>query len=289
MSLALPADFRIDTSWRIPFGKEHAVSRGWTKATGGRPMGVTWHWTATRDLATCDRLLGGRAPERKGEASAHYAVGRSFAEGVSRYVSLADRSWHAGVEQKLRWDGRPSTARTKGARACIGVETVTIGYARAGVPAGSDWIEAATPDGRHAFRVEPWTEEQIAMMAAVGREIVARWPKIGPRDHHGHHDLCPAYKQDVLGFPFARVLRAIYGDPEIPDVWSDVWMPEGRQRTLARLGFDPGPTDGVWGPRSDAALRAFQTAADLEVNGWWTTWVSWAAHDSGADSGRGTA
>ncbi len=275
----LPEDFRIHAGPRIPLGRGHAVSRGWTKATGGRPMGVTWHWTATYDLAACDRLLGGAAPERKGQASAHYAVGRSFAEGVSRYVSLANRSWHAGVEQKLRWDGRPSTARTKGARACIGIETVTIGHAREGVPAGPDWIGAATPDGRRIFRVEPWTEEQIAMMAAVGREIVARWPGIGPRDHHGHHDLCPAYKQDVLGFPFARVLRAIYDDPEIPDVWSDVWMPEGRQRALARLGFAPGPVDGVWGPRSDAALRALQAAAGLEVNGWWTTWVCWAVHD----------
>ena len=107
MSPAPPADFRIGAGPRIPLGRGHAVSRGWTKATGGRPMGVTWHWTATYDLAACDRLLGGAEPERRGQASAHYAVGRSFAEGVSRYVSLANRSWHAGVEQKLRWDGRP--------------------------------------------------------------------------------------------------------------------------------------------------------------------------------------
>ena len=275
----LPAAFRIDRSRRIPFGRGQAVSRGWTRATGGAPRGVTWHWTATRDLAACDRLLGGAAAERRGQASAHYAVGRSFAEGVSRYVSPANRSWHAGVEQKLRWDGRPSGNRTKGARACIGVETVSIGYARPGAPAGPDWIRAATPDGRRLLLVEPWTEEQIAMMAAVGREIAARWPDIGPRDHHGHHDLCPTWKQDVVGFPFARVLRAIYGDPDLPDVWSEVWLPEGRQRALAGLGFDPGPVDGVWGPRSDAALRAFQSAAGLEVNGWWTTWVCWAVHD----------
>ena len=276
---ATTADFWINTSQRIPLQPGHAVSRGWTKATGGAPKGVTWHWTATRDLATCDRLLGGPNAKRKRIASAHYAVGRGFKEGVSRYVSLANRSWHAGKQQKLRWDGQPSTEHTKGARACIGVETVTLGYERKGVPAGPDWIDAATPKGLRVLRVEPWTDEQIAMMAVVGKKIVARWPNIGPRDHHGHHDLCPTYKSDVVGFPFARVLREIYDDQNLPDVWSDVWLPEGRQLALADLGFDPGPVDGIWGRRSAAALRDFQKAARLHVNGWWTTWVCWAVYD----------
>ena len=117
------------------------------------------------------------------------------------------------------------------------------------------------------------------MMAAVGKEIIARWPHIGPRDHHGHHDLCPTYKQDVLGFPFARVLRAIYSNEDIPDVWSDVWSLEGRQRSLARLGFYRYRVDGDWRRRSAAALREFQKAAGLHVNGWWTTWVCWAVYD----------
>ena len=276
---ALTEDFRINTSHRIPLKPGHSISRGWTKATGGEPKGVTWHWTVTYDLATCDGLLGGPNAKRKGVASAHFAVGRSFQEGVSRYVSLANRSWHAEKHQKLSWDGQPSTDSTTGLRACIGVETVTMGYERKGVPARPDWIEAARPDGRKVLRVEPWTDEQIAMMAVVGKEIVTRWPKIGPRDHHGHHDLCPTYKSDVVGFPFARVLRAIYDDQDLPDVWSEVWLPEGRQRALEELGFDPGPLDGIWGRRSAAALRKFQEATGLEVNDWWTTWVCWAIHD----------
>lgn len=283
--MSRPADFRIDTSWRIPFGSGHAVSRGWTKATEHEPKGVTWHWTATTSLAACNRILGGPNPSRRGKASAHCAVGRSFEEGVSRYVSLANRSWHAGVEQKLRWDGRRSTDATKGARACIGVETVNIGYERNNWSAGPDWIQAATPNGRRTLKVEPWTDEQVAMMVAVGKEIVARWPNIGPRDHHGHHDLCPTYKTDVVGFPFARVLRAIYDDPDLPDVWSGLWLPEGRQRALAELGFDPGGIDGDWGRLSAAALREFQKAAGLDVNPWWTTWVCWAVHDMRERSG----
>ena len=39
------------------------------------------------------------------------------------------------------------------------------------------------------------------------------------------------------------------------------------QRDLARLGYDPGPADGVTGPRTRAAIRAFQAVAGLPVDG----------------------
>ena len=39
------------------------------------------------------------------------------------------------------------------------------------------------------------------------------------------------------------------------------------QRALARLGYDPGPTDGILGPRSRDAIRAFQASAGLPADG----------------------
>ena len=41
----------------------------------------------------------------------------------------------------------------------------------------------------------------------------------------------------------------------------------GVQGRLSHLGFDPGPIDGVLGPRTGAALRVFQQKHHLEVTG----------------------
>jgi N-acetyl-anhydromuramyl-L-alanine amidase AmpD len=245
----------------IPFSPGQAIGRGWTSATDFQPVGITWHWTATRDLALCRAVLGGANAERRGEASAHYGIGRTFEEGVDRYVSIEDRSWHAGINQTLRWDGKAlQDNRFKATRTTIGVETVCIGFARSAVNARDGWIQTADPTGKHVMLVEPWTPEQVEMIIAIGKEIVTRWPGIGFRDHHGHHDICPGYKQDVAGFPFAQVLRGIYDQPGIPDVWTPVQTPLQRQNALLRLGYDLGRlgADGDWGRFSDAALRRFQ-------------------------------
>ena len=118
------------------------------------------------------------------------------------------------------------------------------------------------------MRVEPWTDEQVEMMIAVGRQIVERWPNIGPRDHHGHHDLCPLYKLDPCGFPFARVLRGIYNDPTLPDVWTPFLTVSQRQRAMVALGEGPLEEDGRrWGQSSAAALRRLQGRLGMVVNG----------------------
>jgi hypothetical protein len=135
------------------------------------------------------------------------------------------------------------------------------------------------------MRVQPWTTEQITMMIAIGKTIVKRWKNIRVRDHHGHHDLCPGYKDDVAAFPFAEVLSGIYGR-KVPDVWTLLALPMQRQNALFHLGFDLGTTgpakngvDGLWGSVSDRALRQFQEQNDLVPNAMWSTFVCWKIFD----------
>ena len=42
---------------------------------------------------------------------------------------------------------------------------------------------------------------------------------------------------------------------------------EALQKRLAKLGFAPGPVDGAYGPRTAAAVEAFQKLADLDQSG----------------------
>ena len=262
----------------IPYGKGNAVGKGWTKFCP-QPSSVTWHWTATWDLKTCRKVLGGENPLRKGSASAHFGVGRTREEGVDRYVRIRDRSWHCGANQTLRWDGKPCRyegVRYSGARCSIGIEMVNIGYARRKVKAGDDWIKVAPENGKDDLLIQPWTEEQIQMCIELGKYIVDAYPNITWRDHHGHSDVCPGYKLDPIGFPFARVLREIYENPNIPDIWKPFSTIEARQETLLSKGYDLGRwgADGDWGRVSDAALRQFQKDNGLVVNGMWTKFVS---------------
>ena len=266
----------------IPIETGQSVNVGWTSATGRRPLGVTWHWAATDSLKVCTDTIGGSRAERRGIASAHYGIGRTLAEGVDRYVSIENRSWHAGRNQTIQWDGQPLRSNDlKGTRTTIGIETISIGFWQGNVPAGRDFIEAADTNSRHVMRVQPWPDEQVEMMIAIGKEIVTRWPNVEFRHHHGHHDLCPGYKQDVAGFPFARVLRGIYDKPDIPDVWTPLWMPVARQEALIALGYDLGTAgaDGVWGRVSETALRAFQRDHGMLRDGMWTTFVNWKVYD----------
>lgn len=294
VALANPP-FRIDERFMIPVEDGQAVGRGWMQRHGGRPLGVTWHWGVVRTLRVLTDVLGGAHAERKGEASAHYGIGRSFGEGVHRYVSLENRSFHAGKNQSLRWNGKAMNGDDdfKGARSTIGIETVHIGANVDGIVAQPDWISTATPLGR-PIKVQTWTPEQIQMCIEIGREIVRRWPQIGPDDHHGHHDICPldaggnAYKIDVCGFPFAKVLRGIYPERTIPDVWTPLETVRQRQRALIALGFDLGRTgaDGDWGGLSRNALRLFQRHQGMVINGLWSSFVSRKVHAVLAENGR---
>ena len=264
----------------IPVERGQAVSQGWTRAFP-HPTGVTWHWTATWDLETCRRILGGPDALRKGKASAHFCVGRTSDEGIDRYVAMSNRSWHAGIGQTLTWDGRDAvTSKNKASRTTIGIETAHIGYARRGVKAKRNWTEWASYDGRHTYVIPPWPVEQIRLMILLGGFIQGAFPYLTPQDHHGHADICPGRKVDVLGFPWVPVLDGIYGEGTTVDVWTPYRTVEQRQQALIDLGHDLGRwgADGDWGRLSVGALEDFQQAQGLAEDGYWTVFTARAIH-----------
>lgn len=63
-----------------------------------------------------------------------------------------------------------------------------------------------------------------------------------------------------------KIIAVLQGSGEAPQpVTMDVaWA----QRSLSNLGFDPGPIDGQMGPKTMAAIKAFQIANSLDPDGW---------------------
>jgi hypothetical protein len=57
------------------------------------------------------------------------------------------------------------------------------------------------------------------------------------------------------------------GDADDTPTETDLFTVEGYQEALRVLGFDPGPIDGIAGPRTRAAAEAFQRAEGLTVDG----------------------
>lgn len=130
-----------------------------------RPEGIAvdmllLHYTGMR---TADEALA-RLTDPAAKVSAHYTIGRDGR--VFRHVPEDRRAWHAGVAW---WAGSPDVnARS------IGIELVNPG---------------------HEFGYIPFTDEQIEVLIALAKVIMARHP-VMPRYVVGHSDVAPARKQD---------------------------------------------------------------------------------------------
>lgn len=271
----------LNNDWMIPVQSGQAVTRGWAR---GAPRGITWHWPVAERNITVARTIGGPRAERKGVASAHCSIGRTYADGIWFFVGLENASWHAGKFQTLNVFGEPvSSPAEKGSRDTYGIEVCSMGASY--VPKAG-WFPAADQLGNPIW-CQPWTEEGLEMCIKVALEVVKRFPHIRPEHHHGHYDICPVqtdgkvYKIDPIGFPFARVLRGVYAQEDIYDHWTPTLTVIQRQRALVAAGMDLGLSgprrdgaDGAWGRRSREALIAFQRSRRLAANGCWNTFTS---------------
>lgn len=100
-----------------------------------------------------------------------------------------------------------------------------------------------------------------------------------PKNHRGLicHYHASRSKWDPVAFDYGRFLRGMREkNPDASSVRPDEKPSEGelatwssRQEGLARLGYDPGPIDGMPGSRTYAALRRFQRDQGLVPDGVW--------------------
>lgn len=85
-------------------------------------------------------------------------------------------------------------------------------------------------------------------------------------------ELEDAVKRNCRGSRWSELRARLRGEEPLsgPDTvvqTTDIRTTLGLQRALAELGYDPGPVDGIPGPRTRAAVVSFQRARELVADG----------------------
>jgi hypothetical protein len=135
-----------------------------------------------------------------------------------------------------------------------------------------------------------FTDKQYETLIRLGKGLMDLFPKINsnpdfPRDAKGRvvkeafdslkhcgficHYHASDNKIDPISFDFERFLLGIKNNNPSQQrsfVTYDDW--KCRQQALLDLGYDPGPIDGTFGPKTDAALLTFQKDNGIKESLW---------------------
>ncbi len=184
------------------------------RPAGARVDMLILHYTG---MASAEAALA-RLCDPASRVGAHYLVDEDGT--ICRLAPEERRAWHAGVSV---WRGRTDVNA-----ASIGVEIVNPG---------------------HEFGYRPFPEAQMAAVAELCRDIVARHP-IPARHVLGHSDVAPARRADPGElFDWRRLAAAGVGLwPETPEKAGNTAVSGGAGRTLGR---------GATGPEVADIQRAF--------------------------------
>lgn len=194
------------------------------------PFASSLH-TLTQDGVSAHYLLPD--PDEASYRAAGYEELRVF-----RLVGEDKRAWHAGVSH---WAGRDNlTSRS------IGVEVVNLARDDAGV-----------------FTFPAYAEEQVEMLIALVRDMLGRYPLVGPTDILGHSDVAYWRKSDPgprfpwrclfeagLGAWFDEATRAMYQRHFCVRLPPEVEV----ERAFQRYGYKPAQNRRAFEQRT----RAFQ-------------------------------
>ncbi|WP_447096517.1 N-acetylmuramoyl-L-alanine amidase [Pseudomonas sp. CF10PS3] len=172
-------------------------------------------------------------PDEPGYRAAGYDELRAF-----RLVDETKSAWHAGASQWAGWDNLNSRS--------IGIEIVNLARDYAGV-----------------FTFPEYSHEQIEVLSALVRDILGRYPQIGPTDILGHSDVAYWRKSDPgprlpwrclydagVGAWFDEAARAMYQRRFCVGLPPEVEV----ERAFQRYGYRPAQNRQAFELRT----RAFQ-------------------------------
>lgn len=192
---------------------------------------------AERDFASARVLC--RPLADAGLADAQYVLGEMYqnGDGVARDAGQA-AAWY----RRAALQGHGDAAFALGMLYRYG-----IGIARDPVEAYAWFTRAAEAGNAEAAQARALVARNLSSaQVADGRARAARYA---------------GSSQASAGSPATPAPESGWTPPPGPELVADV------QRGLARLGYDPGPADGVAGEKTRRAIRRFQARAGLPVDG----------------------
>lgn len=192
--------------------------------------------------------------------SSHYLVPEindpTYPGNALRVYSLVDeprRAWHAGVSY---WAGEENLNDRS-----IGIEIVNE-FKCTGTEKPLEEIDLAAVE----CHFPAFSEEQISLLIALVKDILARYPGINPIDVVGHSDIAIMRKSDPGPlFPWQRLYEEGIGawpDSEAVLAYQEKFLDsfpavETLQRGLLNLGYQIEPS-GEYDSQTRFAVRAFQ-------------------------------
>jgi GH25 family lysozyme M1 (1,4-beta-N-acetylmuramidase) len=141
-----------------------------------------------------------------------------------------------------------------------------------GIYTAAWWADGVLADGSRPLWVSDYSDGKVwpgypdpALPAAWSSAII--WQFTSTSDEFGSLDLNVGPSSVPVPVPPAPPTPPLSRWLWLDDPWMTGDDVTDLQTRLAGRGVDPGPIDGVFGPLTDAAVRAFQTAVGIGIDG----------------------